>query len=148
VFWLILDQSQNFHYWQKWWKSVLTQLQSFVDSNEICEVFQSGFKKHQSTESASLRVFNWYFSSDWSWKCYCTFIFISDGSVWYNRPSNTYISSWNICGNALRWIKSCFQNRSFSFRTGEFVPALAPISCGAPQGSVLAPFYFHCICYC
>ncbi len=50
-------------------------------------------------------------------------------------------TSVGICGNALRWIKSYVQ-RSLSVHMGEFVSALAPSSCGVPQGYILATFFF------
>ncbi len=44
---------------------MLNQLQSFLSSNCIYEVFQSGFKSAHSTESALLRVLNYiYLSTD------------------------------------------------------------------------------------
>ncbi len=114
-------------------KSVLTQLQSFVDANEICEVFQSGFKKHHSTESALLRVFNDIFlATDLG---NFTILLLLDLTAAFDTIDHQILvshleTSVGICGNALRWIKSYFQNRSFSVRMGEFVSALAPISCG------------------
>ncbi len=44
---------------------MLNQLQCFLSSNCIYEVFQSGFKSAHSTESALLRVLNYiYLSTD------------------------------------------------------------------------------------
>ncbi len=54
---VISDRSQNFEILDK---LVLTQLESFLDENYICEVFQTVFKKHHSTDAVILKVFNDY----------------------------------------------------------------------------------------
>ncbi len=46
----------------------------------------------------------------------------------------------SIRGNALSWITSYLQNRSFSVQMGDSMLTSAPLSFGIPQGSVLAPF--------
>ncbi len=47
----------------------------------------------------------------------------------------------SIRGNALSWITSYLQNRSFSVQMGDSMLTSAPLSFGIPQGSVLAPFF-------
>lgn len=47
-----------------------------------------------------------------------------------------------IQGNALKWFQSYFNNRRFSVGIGEFTSDAAPLMCGVPQGSILAPILF------
>ncbi len=58
-FYVITDLFPSFLSFQKSQeKTVLLQLQSFLDVHGILEISQSGFKACHSTESAPLRVFN------------------------------------------------------------------------------------------
>ncbi len=50
-----------------------------------------------------------------------------------------------IQGTVLSWFKSYLTNRSFSVRFGNFSSLPAKLSCGVPQGSILAPIHFLCI---
>ncbi len=47
-----------------------------------------------------------------------------------------------IRGNALKCFQSYLYNRSFSVNIGEFMTGAAPLTCGFPQGSILAPILF------
>ncbi len=47
-----------------------------------------------------------------------------------------------IKGSALKWFKSYFSNQSFRVNIGEYSSGVASLSCGVPQGSILAPILF------
>lgn len=47
-----------------------------------------------------------------------------------------------IQGSALSWFKSFLTNRTFSVGIGGSVSSVAPLTCGVPQGSILAPSLF------
>ncbi len=47
-----------------------------------------------------------------------------------------------IKGSALEWFKSYFSNQNFGVNIGEFSSGVASLSCGVPQGSILAPIIF------
>ncbi len=45
-------------------------------------------------------------------------------------------------GGGLNWLKSFLTNRTFSVKIGNFTSSLCKLTCGVPQGSVLAPTLF------
>ncbi len=126
-------------------KSVLIQLESFLDDNDICEVFQSGFKKHHSTETVLLKVFNDIcLATD---QGNMTALLLLDLTAAFDTIDHhiliSRLETWaGISGNALNWFKSYLLNITFSVCLGECTSISSPLSCGIPQGSVLAPLLF------
>ncbi len=47
-----------------------------------------------------------------------------------------------IKGAALEWFRSYLSNRKFSVNIGEYSSEAAVLSCGVPQGSIVAPILF------
>ncbi len=45
-------------------------------------------------------------------------------------------------GTVLTWFQSFLTNRKFSVCTGQYTSSSAPLTCGVPQGSILAPTLF------
>ncbi len=126
-------------------KIVLNQLQSFLSSNCIYEVFQSGFKSAHSTESALLRVLNdIYLSTD---SGDSVVLILLDLSSAFDTVDHTLLllsrlESWiGLKDNVLK----CFSHTcltKFLVKLGNFTSSPAPLTCGLPQGSILAPSLF------
>ncbi len=47
-----------------------------------------------------------------------------------------------IAGSALEWFKSYLTNRTFSVKMGDLTSSNSVLTCGVPQGSILAPILF------
>lgn len=97
-------------------KIVLNQLQHFLTSNSIYEVFQSGFKSAHSTESALLRVLNdIYLSTD---SGDSVFLILLDLSAAFDTIDHSILlsrlESWvGLKENALKWFQSYLSDRTF-----------------------------------
>ncbi len=126
-------------------KVVFTQLHSLLDSNSLYDTFPSGFRKLYSTESALLKV------------TYDIMLVSDNGSdvalVLLDRRSafdmvDHYIlmsrleNVLGFQGTVLNWFKSFLTNRMFSVCIGKHTFSTAHLSCGVPQGSILAPTLF------
>ncbi len=126
-------------------KVVLNQISLYLNSNDILDPFQSGFRTKHSTESALLRVVNYILlSADCG---NCTILLLLDLSAAFDTVDHCILLKRlnlevGICGTALDWFASYLPNRSFSVEIGEFSSSSVSITCGVPQGSILGPILF------
>lgn len=126
-------------------KVIANQLNFFLKDHNILDKFQSGFRKNHSTESALLRVSNDIMMTSDSGEC--TVLVLLDLSAAFDTVDHHImldrLREWvGISGTALQWFASYLSERSFSVAVGPFRSDSAPLSCGLPQGSVLAPILF------
>lgn len=126
-------------------KVVANQLHNVLDSHNIFDKFQSGFRTNHSTETALLRVSNDILMAADGGKC--SVLVPLDLSAAFDTVDHCTLidrlkASVGITGSALNWFSSYLSDRSFSVSIGTYMSDSAPLSCGVPQGSVLGPLLF------
>ena len=107
----------------------------------------SGFKPGHSTETALLKVFNdLILTVDSGSPAILVLLDLSaafdtvDHRILLSRLENQV----GISGTALSWFRSYLTDRTFSVQVGEFSSSEALLTCGVPQGSILAPYLSYC----
>ena len=126
-------------------KVVSEQLSFFLDQNNISEKFQSGFRKHHSTETALLKVSSDIMMSADSGKC--TVLVLLDLSSAFDTIDHQILlrrlrDEVGLSGSVLHWFSSYLSGRSFSVTANQIRSESADLLCGVPQGSVLGPVLF------
>ena len=133
-------------------KVTARRLFAHLQDNGIMEKFQSACKTKHSTETALLRVYNdVMLCIDQGKGCILVLLDLSaafdtvDHAVLFNMLEH----SLGISGTALSLLKLYLQGRSQCVQIGGITSEFADLTCGVPQGSVLAPLnYCICICTC
>lgn len=126
-------------------KVVYSQLYSYLNTYDILDTFQSGFRTCHSTESALLKVTNdILLSLDSGSHVVLVLLDLSaafdtiDHEILLNR-----LECWvGVQGIALQWFASYLRDRTVAVNLGDFSSTLAPLVCGVPQGSILGPLLF------
>ncbi len=109
------------------------------------ETFQSGFRKHHSTESALLRVLKDILLSIDTGNS-VVLLLLDLSAVFDTVDHSILISCLEHCvgigGSVLKWFRSFVNNITFSVCVDGCSSSKSGLPCGVPQGSILAPILF------
>jgi len=126
-------------------KVVASQLCDFLHHNSLFEEFQSGFRKHHSTETVLVKITNdLLMASDEGLLSVLVLLDLSAAfdTIYHDILLQRLDQSIGISGTALSWFKSYLSDRSqFVFVNNE-ASITTNVSHGVPQGSVLGPILF------
>ncbi len=124
---------------------VFNQLNNYLNSNGYLDNFQSGFRVHHSTETALIKIINDIrFNSD-SGKI--SVLVLLDLSAAFDTVDHNIhlerLENWvGLSGMALKWFRSYLEGRGYFVSIGEHKSKWTSMTCGVPQGSILALLLF------
>ena len=120
------------------------QTQVFLDENKILYTYQSGFRKHYSTDTClsclTDRVRNGFEKGS------LTGMILIDLQKAFDTIDHKILTEKMSClgfaESTIRWYKSYLTNRCFIVNVGNDFSSPGKLLCGVPQGSILGPLLF------
>ena len=124
---------------------VVRQLSEYFTANSLLPKFQSGFRRHHSTESALLRVLSDIFSA--TDKGEVSLLALLDVSAAFDTVDHSILLdrlsiSYGLSGSAFDWMQSFIVGRTQTVHYGGSISRRAQLRSGIAQGSVLGPILY------
>ena len=125
-------------------RSALSQFTKYLDDNKIISQFQSGNRKHHSTETALLYFTDELLKNMDSKKI--SAVVLLDMSKAFDSIRHDILLSKlkkvGISNNAISWFESYLSNRKQVVRIGNTTSEICHLNYGVPQGTILSPVLF------
>lgn len=126
-------------------KIVCSQIEKYITDNNLDEIYQSGYKKGHSVETALTKILNdIYVSKE---KKRFTALCLIDLSAAFDTIDHDILfkileNKLKIIGPALNWLKSFMTGRKQSVCINDSISSKLKINYGVPQGTLLGPKIF------
>ena len=125
-------------------KVVALQLVDYIDNNGLCEVFQSAYRAHHSTETALHNDIAMSIDNQKS-----VVLVLLDLSVAFDTVDHSLLlarlsTRFGICDQALDWFRSYLSDRTQYVRIQDVSSDVHALPYGVPQGLCWAPCYTLC----
>ena len=125
-------------------KIIHNQTQSFLDENKILYTYQSGFRKHYSTDTCLSYLTNRLRNG--FEKGLLTGMILIDLQKAFDTIDHSILLEKMKClsfsESTIRWFTSYLSNWSFIVSVGKELSSRGKLNCGVPQGSILSPLFF------